>query len=457
MNNSKNSIDTIVAQATPSGRGGIGIIRISGPKVKKIAKKIITKVPKPHYAFFTTFLDKAGNAIDQGIALYFAAPNSFTGEDVLELHGHGGPMVMDCLLRRIIESGARLAKPGEFSERAFLNDKMDLVQAESVIDLINASSEQAVYSAMRSMQGMFSEKVNSLVKRLIDLRVSIEAALDFPEEATDYISDQKIDRELKNILLELKLLLEKAKHGALLQQGASVVIVGKPNVGKSSLLNYLCRKNTAIVTDIPGTTRDVLRESINLGSMSLHVIDTAGLRESHDLIEEEGIKRTWQEMHKADLILLIIDDDVWEVREPPVLDLDAFEQYLNRMVVIRNKIDLAKEAVRAHIEKGQTNDVIHISIKTGEGLDLLENYLKGKVGYGNASEDGFISRLRHLQALNIAEKHLLKGRNGFKKGHIHELLAEELRHAQKALNELTGVFCEDDLLDKIFSEFCIGK
>jgi tRNA modification GTPase len=447
MNKNTNTIDTIVAQATPSGRAGIGIIRVSGPKVKKIAKKIIGRVPKPHYASFTSFLNKEGKAIDQGISLFFPVPNSFTGEDILELHGHGGPMVMDCLLRRVVELGARLAKPGEFSERAFLNDKIDLVQAESIVDLITASSEQAVYSAMRSMQGMFSEKVDSLVKQLIDLRVTIEAALDFSEEETDYISKQQIDHELKNILLGLRLILENAEQGALLQHGVSVVIVGKPNVGKSSLLNYLCRKNSAIVTNIPGTTRDVLREYINLDGLPLHIIDTAGLRESHDLIEEEGIKRAWQEMQKADFILLIIDEDE--------INLTAFEQYLDKVIVVRNKIDLLEEDAR--IERQRSHDILYVSVKTGAGLDLLENHLKSMVGFNRTSEDGFIARLRHLQSLKKAEQHLSVGRNLFDKKYALELLAEELRRAQNALSELTGEFCSDDLLGKIFSEFCIGK
>jgi len=447
MNKNTNTIDTIAAQATPSGRGGIGIIRVSGPKVKEIAKKILATAPKPYYVSFTSFLNKEGAAIDQGIALYFPAPNSFTGEDVLELHGHGGPVVMSCLLRQVVKLGARLAKPGEFSERAFLNDKMDLVQAESVADLINASSEHAAYSAMRSMQGRFSEKINSLVGQLIELHVYVEAALDFPEEEIDYISEQRIARQLKNILLELKLLQANAKQGVLLQQGVSVVIVGKPNVGKSSLLNYLCRKDSAIVTRIPGTTRDVLREYINIDGLPLHIVDTAGLHESYDLIEKEGIKRAWQEMHKADFVLLIIDEDE--------INLDAFAQYLNKIIVVRNKIDLIKE--EAGIEPKQAYDVIYVSVKTGKGLDLLENYLKAKVGFSGSSEDGFIARLRHLQALNMAEQYLLNGHSRFNKNHALELLAEELRRAQKALNELTGEFCSDDLLGKIFSEFCIGK
>lgn len=443
----KNTIDTIVAQATPTGHAGIGIIRVSGPKVKQIAKKIIGKPLKPHYAFFTPFLNKEGMPIDQGISLFFPAPNSFTGEDVLELHGHGGPIVMDCLLRRVCELGARLAKPGEFSERAFLNDKIDLIQAESIVDLINASSEQAVYSAMRSKQGVFSEKVNCLVKRLIDLRMIIEAALDFPEEEIACVSNQKISRELKNILLELKLLLEKAKQGAVLQRGLNVVIAGKPNVGKSSLLNYLCGTNSAIVTEIPGTTRDVLRENINLGGLSLHIIDTAGLRASHDLIEEEGVKRTWQEIQKANFILLIVDEDK--------IDLAPFEQYLNKIIIVRNKIDLLQEDAR--IERHQLRDVIYVSVKTRAGMDLLEKHLKSIAGLNNSSEGGFIARLRHVQSLKKAKLHLSKSLIFFSKNHAFELLAEELRLTQNALNELTGEFYSDDLLNRIFSEFCIGK
>jgi len=435
-----NKIDTIAAQTTPPGRGGVGVIRISGQKVKEIATKILGVIPKPRYVHFSVFLDANKEIIDQGLALYFPAPNSFTGEDVLELQGHGGPVILDCLLRRILELGAKLAEPGEFSKRAFLNDKIDLAQAESIADLINASSEQAAYSAMRSLQGKFSEKINLLIESLINLRMYVEAAVDFPEEEIDYISEQKITKQLENILATLDAVQKNAKQGALLQEGVSVVIIGKPNVGKSSLLNYLCGKDSAIVTHIPGTTRDVLREYINIDGLPLHIIDTAGLRESFDLVEQEGIKRTWQEMQRADFILLMTDEDK--------IDINYFKDFLDKLIVVRNKIDLTK--YKAHIEK----EKIFISIKTGAGLELLKNYLKTNVGFNDESTGNFIARRRHLEALKKAEQFLLDGQ---KQIHALELLAEDLRQAQNSLGEITGKFYPDDLLDRIFSGFCIGK
>ena len=358
----KHEIDTIAAQTTPLGRGGVGVLRISGPGVKTVAKKILGKIPQPRYAHFANFLAKDKTIIDQGLALYFPAPNSFTGEDVLELHGHGGPVVLDRLLQRILEAGARLAEPGEFSKRAFLNAKIDLVQAESIADLIDASSTQAAYSAMRSLQGQFSEKINSLLEHLINLRMYVEAAIDFPEEEAGYVSGEKISKQLANLLGELNDIQKNAEQGALLQEGISIVIVGKPNVGKSSLLNYLCGKDSAIVTDIPGTTRDVLREHINVDGLPLHIIDTAGLRESYDLIEQEGIKRTRQEMEIADFILLMTDEDK--------LELDQFKDSLPKIIVVRNKIDLTQQQARIEEQK------IFVSVKTGEGLNLLMSYLK---------------------------------------------------------------------------------
>ncbi len=435
-----NKIDTIAAQTTPPGRGGVGVIRISGQKVKEIATKILGVIPKPRYVHFSVFLDANKEIIDQGLALYFPAPNSFTGEDVLELQGHGGPVILDCLLRRILELGAKLAEPGEFSKRAFLNDKIDLAQAESIADLINASSEQAAYSAMRSLQGKFSEKINLLIESLINLRMYVEEAVDFPEEEIDYISEQKITKQLENILATLDAVQKNAKQGALLQEGVSVVIIGKPNVGKSSLLNYLCGKDSAIVTHIPGTTRDVLREYINIDGLPLHIIDTAGLRESFDLVEQEGIKRTWQEMQRADFILLMTDEDK--------IDINYFKDFLDKLIVVRNKIDLTK--YKAHIEK----EKIFISIKTGAGLELLKNYLKTNVGFNAEATGNFIARRRHLEALKKAEQFLLDGQQQI---HALELLAEDLRQAQNSLGEITGKFYPDDLLDRIFSGFCIGK
>lgn len=432
-------IDTIAAQATAPGRAGVGIIRISGPKTQEIARQILTKVPKPRYAYFTKFLDKNNNAIDEGLALYFPAPHSFTGEDVLELHGHGGPIVMDAVLSRVLELGARLANPGEFSERAFLNGKIDLAQAESIADLINASSRQAARSAMLSLQGEFSRQINALLDKIINLRVYAEAAIDFSDQDVEYVSPEKISLELKNILQLLTDLQSSAKQGALLQEGVRVVIAGKPNVGKSSLLNYFCGKNAAIVTHIPGTTRDVLREYINIDGLPLHIIDTAGLRETFDIVEQEGIKRTKAEMAAADFILLITDEDK--------IDLKFFQDFLDKIIIVRNKIDLT-----SHKPKIEENK-IYVSIKNGAGVDLLKNYLKDKIGFRSECEGIFAARRRHLAALEKAR--LILSSCSDKKA--FELLAEDLRLAHQALGEITGAFYPDDLLSKIFAEFCIGK
>jgi tRNA modification GTPase len=438
MPEKKVEIDTIAAQATSPGRAGIGIIRISGPKVKQIARQILGIIPDPRYAHFSGFLDNDKKIIDQGLALYFPAPNSFTGEDVLELHGHGVPVIMDCVLRRVLELGARLANPGEFSERAFLNGKIDLAQAESIADLINASSTQAAHSAMRSLQGEFSRQINSLSEEIINLRTYVEAAIDFSDQEIDYISTKKINQDLKNILQTITKLQKSAEQGVLLQEGLGVVIVGKPNVGKSSLLNYFCGRDAAIVTHIPGTTRDILREYINIDGLPLHIIDTAGLRETFDLIEQEGIKRVRQEMQRADFILLMVDEDD--------VDLHFFKEFLDKIIVVRNKIDLTKHKAKIAQQK------IYVSVKTGAGLNLLKDCLKNKIGF-NASESDFMARRRHLDALQKAYQLLSNSRN--KKA--FELLAEDLCLAHRALGEITGAFYPDDLLGKIFSEFCIGK
>lgn len=439
MPEKKPDIDTIAAQATPPGCGGVGIIRISGAKVTKIAEQLFGTIPMPRYAHFSYFLDKNKKTIDQGLALYFPTPNSFTGEDVLELHCHGGPVIMDCVLQRVLELGARLANPGEFSLRAFLNGKINLAQAESIADLINASSKQAAHSALRSLQGDFSKRITAVVEKIINLRTYVEAAIDFSDQELDYISTKKIHQQLKNILQTLGALQKNAEQGVLLQEGVSVVIVGKPNVGKSSLLNYFCGRDSAIVTHIPGTTRDVLREYINIDGLPLHIIDTAGLRESFDFIEQEGIKRTQQEMQAADFILLIIDEDN--------VDLSSFTDFVDKIIVVRNKIDLIKAKPRIEQER------IYVSVKTGAGLDLLRNYLKNKMGFNVASEGIFMARRRHLAALQKAQQLLSSGRDR----KAFELLAEDLRLAHLALGEITGEFYTDDLLGKIFSEFCIGK
>lgn len=438
---------TIVAQATPVGTGGIGIIRISGDKVKKIILQILGTELKPREAHLANFYNKNKELIDSGLALYFPKPHSFTGEDVLELHVHGSQIVIDLLLRRILELGAQLAEPGEFTKRAFLNNKIDLTQAEAICDLITSSSEQAAFLATKSLQGEFAKYINALLQELISLRINVESAIDFTEEEIDFISQSQIIEKVSGMLITLKTIYQNAQQGVLLQEGINVVIAGEPNVGKSSLLNWFCGYDCAIVTPIPGTTRDVLREYINLDGLPLHIIDTAGLRHSSDQIEQEGIKRAWQEIEKADFIILLTDKDE--------INLDVYQKTLNKIIVVRNKIDLSNQSA-AIINKGRT-DIIYVSIKTGEGLNLLKKYLKSKVGYNTKIEGKFIARRRHLEALSKVEQFLIQARQHADNQKILDLLAEDLRQAQNSLAEITGKFYTDDLLDKIFSTFCIGK
>jgi tRNA modification GTPase len=444
--------DTIAAIATPPGRGGIGIIRISGPQTQTITQAILGFIPQPRYATHTAFLDQNDIIIDDGVALFFPNPNSFTGEDVLELQGHGGPIIQDCLLRRVLQLGARLARPGEFSERAFLNDKIDLAQAEAIADLIDAASEQAARAAMRSLQGEFSKRIQHLVEQLIHLRIYVEAAIDFPEEEIDFLSDGKVGAALKNILQDLRSVLITAQQGSLLREGMTVVIAGKPNAGKSSLLNALSERDAAIVADIPGTTRDVLREMVQIDGLPLHIIDTAGLRESSDQVEQEGVRRALAEIKKADRVLLIVDDQT----KTPLGNLlvSDFERP-DSLTVIRNKIDLTGEEPRLYQEDNIT--VIMLSAKTGAGLALLREHLKTCMGFDSHLEGNFIARRRHLDALQRAEQCLLNGEQQLTTHRAGELLAEDLRAAQHALGEITGEFTPDDLLGKIFANFCIGK
>jgi tRNA modification GTPase len=443
------SLETITAAATPPGRGGVAIVRISGPLVLTIVEQLLKKNLKPRLATFCQFLDHEGLAIDEGIALFFPNPHSFTGEDVLELHGHGGPAILDCLLRRILELGARLARPGEFSERAFLNDKIDLAQAEAIADLIDASSEQAARASVRSLQGEFSKKVHALVEALIRLRIYVEAAIDFVEEEIDFLNGDQVKNGLIKIITDLENLQQSATQGSLLRDGITVVIAGKPNVGKSSLLNQLSGKDVAIVTDIPGTTRDVLREHINLDGMPMHFIDTAGLRISDDLVEQEGIKRARAEIERADLILHMMDSDK--------TDADILSDILTSVprILIRNKIDLTKEEPK--VERQMDKTIIYLSAKSGIGIDLLKSEIKESVGYKASSEGTFSARRRHLDALARAKEFLLNGQTQLTEFRAGELLAEDLRQAQHMLNEITGEFTSDDLLGRIFSSFCIGK
>ncbi|MBI0153639.1 MULTISPECIES: tRNA uridine-5-carboxymethylaminomethyl(34) synthesis GTPase MnmE [Gilliamella] len=450
--------DTIVAQATPPGRGGVGILRVSGPKAQDVAKAVLGILPKPRYAHYLPFLASDGTTLDEGIALFFPNPHSFTGEDVLELQGHGGPVILDLLLKRILDiPSVRIARPGEFSERAFLNDKLDLAQAEAIADLIDASSEQAAKSALSSLQGVFSKKINTLVEALIHLRIFTEAAIDFPEEEIDFLSDGKIAAELEQVIQRLNEVRQEAKQGSLLREGMKVVIAGRPNAGKSSLLNALAGRDAAIVTDIAGTTRDVLREHIHIDGMPLHIIDTAGLREASDEVERIGIERAWQEIDQADRVLFMVDSTTTNETNPEKLWPEFIERLPKNIpvTVIRNKADLTGEPLGYSEQNGYC--LIQLSARTGEGITLLRDHLKQVMGFTSSTEGGFLARRRHLQALEKAAEHLNNGQYQLTTFHAGELLAEELRLAQEALSEITGEFTSDDLLGRIFSSFCIGK
>lgn len=450
--------ETIVAQATAPGRGGIGILRVSGPLATKVAQAILGKCPKPRMADYLPFKDADGTILDQGIALYFKSPNSFTGEDVLELQGHGGQVVLDLLLKRILQiDGIRLARPGEFSEQAFLNDKLDLAQAEAIADLIDATSEQAVRSALKSLQGEFSKKVNELVDSVIYLRTYVEASIDFPDEEIDFLADGKIEANLRGIINQLEDVRSEAKQGSILREGMKVVIAGRPNAGKSSLLNALAGHEAAIVTDIAGTTRDVLREHIHIDGMPLHIIDTAGLRDATDEVERIGISRAWTEIEQADRIILMLDSS-----DPESADLSkVWSEFLAKLpstlpvTIVRNKIDLNGEQASESEQGGY--QIISLSAQTHDGVQLLREHLKQAMGFQTGIEGGFLARRRHLDALEKAAEHLQIGLVQLTEFHAGELLAEELRLVQSYLSEITGQFTSDDLLGNIFSSFCIGK
>ena len=453
--------DTIVAQATAPGRGGVGIIRVSGPNTKSVAKAILGKVPKIRKAEYLPFNDLKGEMIDQGIALYFREPNSFTGEDILELQGHGGPVILDMLLKEIVSlNGIRMANPGEFSEQAFLNDKMDLTQAEAIADLINSTSEQAAKCALHSMKGDFSKLINQLVDDTIHLRMYVEASIDFPEEEIDFLADEKVVNNLKAIINQVKHVQKKAQQGAIIREGMRVVIAGRPNAGKSSLLNALSGKDSAIVTDIAGTTRDVLREHIHIDGMPLHIIDTAGLRESPDKVEQIGIERAWQEINQADRVLLVIDATQCN-QNPRELWPEFFEKLPENigLTIIKNKADVAGLAsiIDESFDSHNNHPTITLSAKTGDGVNLLTDHLKAIMGYQGNSEGSFMARRRHLSALDQAYHHLITGLEQLEAYVAGEILAEELRLCQQALNNITGEFTNDDLLGEIFSSFCIGK
>lgn len=442
--------DTIAAIASAPGAAGVGMVRVSGPRVPDIAQALLGKTPSPRHAHFAAFRDAAGALIDRGLLLYFPAPASYTGEHVLELQGHGSTVLLDALLRRTCELGARLARPGEFTERAFLNGKLDLAQAEAVADLIAARSQAGARAALQSMEGVFSRKVDALLQSLIILRVHIEAAIDFPEEEIDFLADPAITYQLEALRAQLADLLVEARRGVRLNDGLRVAIVGRPNAGKSSLLNVLAGNERAIVTEIAGTTRDVLRESINLDGITLELADTAGLRDTHDPVEREGVRRAHSERERADVVLLVTDiqhagdDLVW------LKDLPAS---VERIVLI-NKIDLDDE--HAHHEQRADIHWLWLSVKTGAGLEALRQYLKHLAGAGSG-EGAFSARRRHVLALEQVADHLTRTAQVLADTRAGELAAEELRQAQHALGEITGTYTSDDLLGAIFSSFCIGK
>lgn len=439
----------IAAIATAQGRGGVGVIRISGRGIETLVGGILGKLPVVRHATYSNFLDDKGDTLDQGIALYFSGPHSYTGDDVLELQGHGGPAVLQLLLQRCLDLGARLAQPGEFTRRAFLNGKLDLAQAESVADLIEANTSEAARSAIRSLRGEFSAQIRELVDQLIYLRMLVEAMLDFPEEQVDDVDIKRRDDLLSLIQAKLRCTLDTAKQGSLLREGAHVVIAGRPNVGKSSLLNRLSGEEAALVSDVPGTTRDVIRQSIQIKGVPLHIMDTAGLRVSQDEVENMGIARTHQTLHRADLILLLLDASQGLTEQDRNILLDLPKDI--PCLVVFNKIDLTKGNI---VELSDDLSSVGISAKTGAGLDELRNKILEVVGW-RAQESGvFIARERHLRALVSAQTHLLQAHEVLTRA---ELFAEELRLAQHALNEITGEFTPDDLLGEIFSRFCIGK
>jgi tRNA modification GTPase len=453
------STDTIAAIATPAGRGGVGIVRVSGPLTRAIMRAVVGRELAPRQAHYGPFRENGGDAasavLDVGIALFFPNPNSFTGEDVLELQGHGGPVILDCLLRETIRLGARLARPGEFSERAFLNDKIDLAQAEAIADLIDSASEQAARSALRSLQGEFSARIHALVEQLTQLRMYVEAAIDFPEEEIDFLGDGKVLRALDEAATALADVLASARQGSLLREGMTIVIAGAPNAGKSSLLNALAGRDSAIVTPIAGTTRDVLREQIQIDGLPLHIIDTAGLRDSPDEIEREGIRRAWREIENADHILLVGDSNqaAFGLEELWPVEITAAVR-AKPLTVVRNKADLS--GLPIGVAQG-TPTVITLSAKTGAGIDLLRRHLQACVGFESGGEGAFLARRRHLDALQRAAASLSAGRAQLLADSAGELLAEDLRQCQRALGEITGDVSADELLGRIFSSFCIGK
>jgi tRNA modification GTPase len=451
-------IDTICAVATPPGTGGLGIVRLSGPAVPEIARAMLGRLPRARYATLADFRQASGEVIDSGIALYFPAPHSFTGEDVLELQGHGGRFILQNLMRRALELGARAARPGEFSERAFLNDKLDLVQAEAIADLIESGTEAAARAAQRSLQGVFSEQVRQLQAELTSLRVFVEAAIDFPDEEIDFLAESDVAERLESARQNLGALLAGARQGRLLRDGIVLAIVGRPNAGKSSLLNALAGQDSAIVTDIPGTTRDVLREQIDLDGIPVHLADTAGIRDTDDRIEAEGVRRAREALETADIVLVV--EDISQ----PSSEADLFAELPAgcRSIVVSNKIDLL-EPRQLSERRQQTRDSdgtvarVFLSVRTGAGLEELRTAIRDAVGAGDVAGGSFSARQRHVDALKRTGAALGSAGRIMQESRDGELVAEELRVAQSSLGEVTGELLSGDLLGEIFASFCIGK
>ncbi len=450
--------DTIAAIATPPGQGGVGIVRLSGPQARPIGERICARELQPRQASYCHFHDARGMVLDSGIGLFFPGPHSFTGEDVLELQGHGSPVILDLLVKACCDLGARNARPGEFSERAFLNDKLDLAQAEAIADLIGSTTEQAARNATRSLQGAFSREIDTLVEAVTRLRVFVEAAIDFPEEEIDFLADGKVAEQLSSLQAQLQTVLQQAQQGSLLQEGMKLVIAGKPNAGKSSLLNALSGQDSAIVTPIEGTTRDLLREHIQIDGMPLHIVDTAGLRDSGDEIEQEGIRRAWHEMGTADHLLLVVDscsadadlsgDRLWPEKREKLGDALP-------VTIVRNKADLSGRT--PGVEHCIDATAVTLSAKTGDGLPLLREHLKRCMGFQGDGESSFSARRRHIVALEAAGRYLAAGQDQLATAGAGELLAEDLRQCQQSLGLITGAISSDDLLGEIFSSFCVGK
>jgi tRNA modification GTPase len=450
------SPDTIAAAATATGRAAVGVIRVSGPDVPRIAAAILGSLPPPREAKVSRFLGGNGEALDEGVALYFPAPRSYTGEHVLELQGHGGVLIVDLLLKRLLELGCRMARPGEFSERAFLNGKIDIAQAEAIADLIEAGTAAAARAAVRSMRGEFSARIHELQGLITELRKLVEAAIDFPDEELDFLPGSTLGERLSAIFARFESVTAVARQGALLRDGLNVVIAGRPNAGKSSLLNRLVGDEVAIVTDLPGTTRDVLRQHVHLDGMPLNLIDTAGLRTAADVVEAEGVRRAVSELKKADRVLYVLDAAIGGGNDAG--DLAGTLEHLPAGVpvtLIFNKIDLTQTPARADESKAPAQ--IFLSAKTGAGLDLLRAHLKSCVGFEPGESGALSARRRHLNALARARECVEEARDVLTRTRAFELFAEDLRRAQLALSEITGEFTSDDLLGEIFSSFCIGK